>query len=262
MVADAHGRAWRVILRERPTECIDAEWSPDAKALLFTIGCDADEKAIGLVNADGSGRRILTGRWSTNPVWSPDGKSILFTQSGETNDQWRLFIMDKRGRSRRRVQGRHPEPDPLPNAGPAWSRDGKKIFYLTDSDELIVINRDGSRPRNVTPTVAQVRDFDLSPDGTKLAVTAPGSPDRGWEIYVVNVDGSRLRQLTHNRTHDDSPAWSTDSRKIAFSHGRAGFDRGSIDVYVMNADGRMQRNLSHHPAFDSIVGWLPAGAPL
>ena len=57
--------------------------------------------------------------------------------------------------------------------------------------------------------------------------------DRDWEIFVMNPDGSEVRQLTDNDGWDWSPAWSPDGKHIAFSSDRDG-DR---EIFVMNADG-------------------------
>src|SRR5437868_1722235 len=70
-----------------------------------------------------------------------------------------------------------------------------------------------------------------SPDGTKIAFSsnADGNP----EIYVMNADGSGIKQLTDNSAIDWNPSWSPDGKKIAFTSGRD----GDFDVYVMDADG-------------------------
>ena len=60
------------------------------------------------------------------------------------------------------------------------------------------------------------------------------------EIFVMNADGSRQRNLTRNPAPDGDPVWSPDGRKILFVSKRDGYG----DVYVMNADGSKQRNLT------------------
>ena len=261
-VADRDGGARRPILREKYfAECVDPVWSPDSRKVLYTTDCDADFQAIGVVNADGSGRRMLTTRWSQNPAWAPDGRTIAFTSVVRNTPPFRLYLMDERGRRRMRIPGRYPDPEPAPNAesGPTWSRDARRIFFLTyHADELWVINRDGRGSRNLTPTLAKVRDFELSPDGRKLALSAPGTPARGWEIYTVNVDGSWLRQLTANRAHDVEPRWSPNGRKIAFESARD----GNSEIYVMNADGSEQTNVSRNPRDEGGPAWLPWGSRL
>ena len=67
--------------------------------------------------------------------------------------------------------------------------------------------------------------------------------DDNWEIYVMNADGSGEKRLTRNPSHDASPAWSPDGRKIAFIR-----NLRNPDIYVMNADGSGQRRLARNAA--------------
>ena len=49
------------------------------------------------------------------------------------------------------------------------------------------------------------------------------------EIYVMNVDGSNLTNLTNNAAPDAYPSWSPDGTKIAFVTIRD----GNYEIYVM-----------------------------
>jgi TolB protein len=70
-----------------------------------------------------------------------------------------------------------------------------------------------------------------SPDGRKIAFLS--MRDGKGEVYVVNADGSRQRNLTRNPARDSAFAWSPDGRRIFFLSKRD----GSWEVYAMNADG-------------------------
>ncbi len=78
----------------------------------------------------------------------------------------------------------------------------------------------------------------ISPDGTRIAMVLSkgGSPD----IWVANVDGSGLRQLTTTREDDSSPCWSPDGRTICFSS-RA---EGATRLYLVDAAGGAMRPLN------------------
>lgn len=48
-------------------------------------------------------------------------------------------------------------------------------------------------------------------------ITFASDRDGDFEIYVMNADGSGLRQVTRNRRQDFSPSWSPNGRRIAYT---------------------------------------------
>lgn len=67
-----------------------------------------------------------------------------------------------------------------------------------------------------------VADPQISPDGSRVAFEARrmnGPKDRyDTDLYIVRTDGTGLTRITHDG-HDSGPAWSPDSRTIAFVRG-------------------------------------------
>jgi len=96
------------------------------------------------------------------------------------------------------------------------------------------------------------RDGSWSPDGARI-LFASGS-DGDLDIYVVESNGSNLRQLTNTPEMDYQPAWSPDGRRIAFVSIPAGAG-AKHDVHVMNADGTGRRALTETPADEQVVSW-------
>ena len=189
---------------------------------------------LSVTNADGSGRRKLTGNASlATPAWSPDGKKIAFVRERGGNSE--VYVMNAGGgRQQRLARG---------NA-PAWSRDGKKIAFLRSGD-IYAMNADGSEQRNLTRNAASDSDAAWSPDGNKIAFVRERGGDA--EIYVMNADGSGQRNVTRNAAPDSDPAWSPDGQRIAFAR-KIAFPSGvggNLAIFVMNADGSGQRRLTH-----------------
>lgn len=73
------------------------------------------------------------------------------------------------------------------------------------------------------------------------------------DIYIVDADGTGLRQLTKGPAAEFDPSWSPDGRRIAYRVERG---QQSADIYVMDADGSGQRRIARglSPA------WSPDGA--
>ncbi len=79
-----------------------------------------------------------------------------------------------------------------------------------------------------------------------------------FDVWLMNPDGSSLRQLTDDPGVDVEPAWSPDGSKIVFVTSRD--DPDNTSLYVMNADGTDQRRLVQIPGGDLIgPAWLPDG---
>lgn len=152
---------------------------------------------------------------------------------------------------------------------PDWSADGARIAFESDRglfSEIFVMNADGSEQTQVTtnPDFSFDRSPTFSPDGTKVAFESNravgdgvDNPESDTEIFVQNLDGTGLRQLTHNGTRefDLHPDYAPNGKKIAFVSNRQSDLPG---VYTMNAAGGGERRRSRGPAtvFES-PSWSP-----
>jgi TolB protein len=204
------------------------KWSPDGQYLVF----DADSgNSIKLMSAHG-GRPVRIVPESIpvyrggNPIWSPDGARVAFKADSA------LWILDIESGSMERVFG-HGGQYPIPSC---WARDGKSIlliqwerppgpttilrFFLTGETRVVLPPVEGKRYRYV----------EESPDGTLIAFA--WCEGRNCDLWVAPSGGGHAVQLTMHPSYDDTPAWSPDGAKIAFTSART----GKMDVYVMDLD--------------------------
>ena len=145
---------------------------------------------------------------------------------------------------------------------PAWSADGSKIAFESNSDgdnEIYVMNADGTGRTQLTSNSSDDSAPTWSPDGSRIAFST--TRDGIGRIYVMNPDGSDPVSLTSRvgDGHDNLPSWSPNGAKIAFTSTRgAGFSQ----IYVMNADGTDQTALTTSSDGEYDPRWSPDGSKI
>src|SRR5918999_6001183 len=95
-------------------------------------------------------------------------------------------------------------------------------------------------PRRFSPSVGTSSQ---SPASADEAIAFQSDRDGDLEIYVTDVDGAQVTQLTDNEVEDQGPAWSPDGTKMAFTTDRD----GNFEIYVMNADGSEPTRVTNDP---------------
>lgn len=81
----------------------------------------------------------------------------------------------------------------------------------------------------------------ISPDGKSVAFSYKG------DIYIVDSEGGRARQITSNPAYDYSPVWAPNGKNIAFASDRY----GNFDIFTVSADGGVPTRLTTHSAKDT-----------
>ena len=182
-------------------------------------------------NADGSNVRPLT----TNPGYdaeatvSPDGTKIVFTSTRDGDLD--LYLMDIDGKNVKRLTTQLGY-----DGGAFFSPDGKKICFRA------------GRPQGE----AEIAEY------KKLLEQNLVKPSR-MELYVMNVDGTGLQQVTNNGAANFCPFFTPDGQKLIFSSNLENPRGRNFDLYLINPDGTGQERLTFEPTFDGFPMFSPNG---
>jgi Tol biopolymer transport system component len=127
------------------------EFSPDGRRIAFA-SIRGEGAEIWLAAADGSNPVQLThgpGHMQGGARWSPDGRRIAFDSQGK-DGHWDIWTIDADG-----GLPRHITEDPGDEKLPAWSRDGRFIYFSADrggSQDVWRILAEGGPAQRVTQT--------------------------------------------------------------------------------------------------------------
>ena len=196
--------------------------------------------------------------WS--PAWSPDGRYLYLSsnRSGGYN-LWRVAIDEASGR----VLG-EPVAVPIPRQRVGQlsvSADGASIAMASFATEsgIEALRFDSARGtvgtrRRVTDSSETSSSPSVSPDGRWVAFYT--QLQNGQEdLWVVNRDGTGLRQLTNDAAHDRRPLWSADGTRLLFYSDRS----GRYQVWTIAADGSALMQVTDHPGMLVQPVWSPDG---
>jgi dipeptidyl aminopeptidase/acylaminoacyl peptidase len=101
---------------------------------------------------------------------------------------------------------------PAASAGGTQSQGHIIVFQVSSGGPIYAMNPDGSNLRYLTTGM----DPAISPDGQWVAFTRWDGQQNGitGSLWVINVDGSRERQVMSGAYQPKSPTWSPDGQKI------------------------------------------------
>ncbi|NDB80890.1 hypothetical protein EB155_13610 [archaeon] len=252
------------------------------------VGCDQIfiiDKSEDLSNK--KPKMISTGKGRTTCAYfMPDGNHIIYASTHLGNPQcpesplrfdgkyvwpiyetYDIFVSDLEGNITKQLTSEIGY-----DAEATVSPKGDKIVFTsmrTGDLELFTMDIDGSNVKQITNDLGYDGGAFFSPDGSKIIFRAsrPKSKQdieeyqsllkKGFvqptdlEIFVVDADGSNLKQVTYLGNANWSPFWHPSGDKILFSsnfEAEAGFP---FNIYMIDINGRNLKRVTYDNMFDS-----------
>ena len=131
-----------------------------------------------------------------------------------------------------------------------------KIYFIssrTGSKEVWVMDYDGANQHAVTHLGSISLSPRISPDNSRVAFAALGR--EGWSIRMYSLELGRLVSFPAGTTggSNQSPAWSADGSKLAFSSSRT----GDPEIWVADASGGGAKRITYFKGPDVAPVWNP-----
>lgn len=208
--------------------------NPDfSQGYVWAIYADYD---IYTATSDGKNIKPLTRTpgYDAEATVSPNGKKIIFTS--ERDGDLELYSMDANGKNVKRLTN-----EVGYDGGAFYSPDSRMIVYR------------GSHPT----TPADIKKYkDLL--GQHLIVPTT------FEVWVMNADGSKKRQVTKLNAASFAPYFTPDGKRIIFCTNYFATDprKRNFDLAMINVDGTGLERITFNETFDGFPMFSPDGKKL
>ncbi len=227
-------------------------FSADGKKIIFQSERDADNPFYQIYLMDletGDTERVSPGIGKTTCSWiHPSNTKVLFASTHEDPDakkKQEAELADRAAGKQKRY---------------AWDYDA---FYDIYEKDLTT-----GKLTNLTHTQGYDAEGSYSPDGKLIAFASnrrayseklsdedqknfERDPAYMMDLYIMNADGSNVRQLTTEPGYDGGPFFSADGKRICYRH--FSVDGATAEIWTMNIDGSDKRQITHMGA----MSWAP-----
>ena len=255
----------------------DPQLSPDGQWVAYsvdkaTLKIDKNETRIWMVPSTGGDPLPMTaeGVSSTHARWSPDGRFLAFL-SARSEGKTQVWLLNRLGGEAQQLTDTVQDVQDF-----SWSPHGHHmVLVLKDPtpEEL-----DAAKEKSAAAHSFAASDFDSEDKKTKskrpwvidrlqFKVDELGYLDRRrTHLYVLDVRKKSLIQVTSGDFDDSEPAWSPDSKLLAFTSNRSTPDPDlnyNTDIWVVSAANTDSRahltQITTNPGVDMSATWSPDG---
>ncbi len=232
--------------------------APDGGTIAFTSTVDGKDDLFLIPAAGGTATRLTDSpEHEAVAGWTRGGARLVY--SVFASDTSSVFAVAPDGSERKllaRVSGR----------SPALSPDGTRLVSMGGTwtaTRLLLSTLDGAPPRLINGGFSIAWNSRWSPDGKQIAYTSRKDSASELAVYVMDADGSNVRQVTRIAAEEGGaqcPSWSADGRRLAVQV-NSRKRKGAAHIWIVDVRTGDARKLAPHDEnyLDETPSWFPDG---
>ena len=236
-------------LTDDKTIALFPRWSPDGGKLYYTTYRYKNPDAFEIDLKAGKIRPFSLYQGINLPGGvSPDGGKLAVTLSRSQDPD--IYLIDTATKELKRLTAKSGV-----NSSASFSPDGKFICFISDrsgNPQVHVMEIAAAKTQRLT-RLNWCDSPQWSPSGEWIVFSGRAASDDPMDIFLVDITGSQLKQLTRDSGSNEDPAWSADGRFISFTSTR----NKTRQIYVMDADGSAPHLVSKLAGGCYTPSWSP-----
>ena len=230
---------------------------------------ETDNYEIYVMNSDGSEKKNISNWEGVDWLYYAFGEKLYFVSDRDTTHRmYFLYEMDADGNNVRKISNIR-----LQDSFLGTRKNGEEIIVLphTRIDSVfLIVNREGQIIESVFPDLPYIADPFFSPDGNQVVfrggkVKSDKGPKYIDELYLINVDGGKLKQITYYPEEDTTaewyeyragpPVWEAKKNIISFTSKR----KSNYSIFSINPDGSGLTQITPDSTDETYHSWSPEG---